>query len=465
MPPKNTDSEKTTRMDVPVLLTDGTNYDKFKICVVDWSESCGIQKKKQALVLRQKLPEIAFDASENIDRDILKSDKGVDAIIEVLDSIYVPDKLNHGRSIYRKYKNLKRQDDEPMVVFIQKFLNMYNACKKYNTNEKFYSENWVAIDLLDACVLSEEDEKIVTAQMIEPANLINLTSILKRVFTSKTENKTLKENKDGNSGIFMAKSENEGNVDQSNLYEEPSTSLYTRNNYRRGTYRPPRRGRFNKRLQKFQPYSRRPDNRNSTNFRRNPIGPDGKPYLCNYCESPNHFIRNCSAYKEEREKRNDKNNKHPNPTHVSLLSFVGCASKNDDKLQELLSESHGYALLDSGCSNTVAGKEWIDQYISNLSVEDRNKVKIVASGESFTFGDGKTHRSLRKITFPCWIGGGTADITTDVVESKIPLLLSRRSMSKVGMIIDFHKHTAIVNGRHIKLKRTYSGHYGLPISL
>ena len=38
-------------------------------------------------------------------------------------------------------------------------------------------------------------------------------------------------------------------------------------------------------------------------------------------------------------------------------------------------------------------------------------------------------------------------------------------MSKVGMIIDFSKHTAIINKRHVKLKRTQSGHYGLPISL
>ena len=38
-------------------------------------------------------------------------------------------------------------------------------------------------------------------------------------------------------------------------------------------------------------------------------------------------------------------------------------------------------------------------------------------------------------------------------------------MTKAEMTIDFGKHTATVNGRTIKLKRTDSGHYALPISL
>ena len=111
---------------------------------------------------------------------------------------------------------------------------------------------------------------------------------------------------------------------------------------------------------------------------------------------------------------------------MSFISFVGCASKNDEKLKALLKDSQGYALLDSGCSNTVAGEEWMSQYMKNLSVTEKLKIKVEPSNESFTFGDGNTHEALRRITFPCWVGGKSADITADIVECKIPLLLSRK---------------------------------------
>ena len=136
-------------------------------------------------------------------------------------------------------------------------------------------------------------------------------------------------------------------------------------------------------------------------------------------------MRECPDLKEFYEQREKRKNR--NLAHLSFLSFVGCASvtNNDEKLDTLLKESYGYALLDSGCSKTVAGEEWINDYISKLSDKDREKVKLEPSTESFTFGDGKTQQSLRKIIFPCWVGGGTGDITADVVKCKIPLLLSR----------------------------------------
>ena len=113
----------------------------------------------------------------------------------------------------------------------------------------------------------------------------------------------------------------------------------------------------------------------------------------------------------------------------------------------------------------MAGEDWFSKYVENLSTSDKLKIRVETSSESFTFGDGNTHKSKRRITFPCWVGGKTADITTDIVDCKIPLLLSRKSMSKVGMIIDFSHHTATINERPIKLKVTHSGHYALPISL
>ena len=146
--------------------------------------------------------------------------------------------------------------------------------------------------------------------------------------------------------------------------------------------------------------------------------------------------------------------------------FVGCTSgKQNNKLSELTKECDGYAVLDSGCSNTVCGEEWMSMFIKRLSDEEQQRMVIVPSDQPFTFGDGRTVISKRKVTMPCWMGGVPGMITTDVVDCNIPLLLSRKSMKNTGMILNFKKDELTVNNRPMRLKVTKSGHYALPISL
>ena len=104
--------------------------------------------------------------------------------------------------------------------------------------------------------------------------------------------------------------------------------------------------------------------------------------------------------------------------------FVGCASSQTDNLQKLLEESEGHAILDSGCSTTVCGEHWLGNFVQSLSDEDRFKIKIEPSSQTFTFGDGNTVTSKRKVTIPCYMGGSSGELTTDVVGCNIPLLLS-----------------------------------------
>lgn len=146
--------------------------------------------------------------------------------------------------------------------------------------------------------------------------------------------------------------------------------------------------------------------------------------------------------------------------------FVGCASsKSRDNLDGLVQESYGCAVLDSGCSATVCGTGWLNDFVQGLSDDERQQIKIAPSSQSFTFGDGKTIVSNKRVTLPCWMGGKLGEVTTDVVDCNIPLLLSRRSMKAAGMILNFKKDVVFVKGRVIKLRTTKTGHYALPISL
>ena len=108
----------------------------------------------------------------------------------------------------------------------------------------------------------------------------------------------------------------------------------------------------------------------------------------------------------------------------------------------------------------------MNDYMDTLSDEDRESIREEPSNENFTFGDGNTVKSVKKMHLPCWIQGlDRGFITTEVVESGIPLLLSKGSMKNMHMVLDFKSDTITCGENVINLKNTKSGHYALPLSL
>ena len=60
-----------------------------------------------------------------------------------------------------------------------------------------------------------------------------------------------------------------------------------------------------------------------------------------------------------------------------------------DELCLLTKEALNSAILDSGCSSTVAGKGWFDCFIESLPEKSQKLVKRNASNKIFKFGDGE----------------------------------------------------------------------------
>ena len=87
-----------------------------------------------------------------------------------------------------------------------------------------------------------------------------------------------------------------------------------------------------------------------------------------------------------------------------LLTDLGCR----EHLCLLLSETMGMALLDTGCSKTVCGKQWLSVYLDTLSLQDRRSVKRTDSTNQFRFGDGHVFHSMGTSglqNFKCPTGG------------------------------------------------------------
>ena len=61
------------------------------------------------------------------------------------------------------------------------------------------------------------------------------------------------------------------------------------------------------------------------------------------------------------------------------------------------------------------------------------------------------------------VAGKEVTINTDVVESDIPLLLSRLAMKKAAIKMDLENDTATIMGKGVALNLTTSGHHCIPI--
>ena len=131
----------------------------------------------------------------------------------------------------------------------------------------------------------------------------------------------------------------------------------------------------------------------------------------------------------------------------------------------LLSETFGHMILDSGCSKTVAGESWLNEFIHTLTEKDKAAISEKKSSSIFRFGDGVENVSLKVVTIPIYIGKLRILLDVEIVDKKIPLLLSRSAMKKLGMIVDFRQDVLIFNNTKLKLNCTSTGHYVVPVTV
>lgn len=136
---------------------------------------------------------------------------------------------------------------------------------------------------------------------------------------------------------------------------------------------------------------------------------------------------------------------------------------NNENTKRFADEARKSAVLDSACSSTVCGEVWLEDYLTSLNPEDRDKVIQNDSAKVFKFGGGERLKSKGSFRIPATVAGKDITITTDVVESDIPLLLSKQAMKQACVKLDLKNDTAEIFGKSVVLNETTSGHYCIPI--
>ena len=459
----------------PPVLVNEDNYESWKNDLLIWCDISELDKTKQAQTVHLSMPleSRARAATSEVPRSDLKKENGVEIILKKLDEIFLPDKGRRQFSAFKSLYNLRRRDNVPVSSFVNDFEHAYF---KFKEQDMKLPDSVMAFMLLASCSLSDEDSRLVMSAITE-VTYSSMKSALRRIFDNEVKaapdvplvgikiEPTLYSN--DNAGANIVNSKNSPGIDSSSINGDTTASnvYYARGQQQRGRFfRGRGRGRGRGGRQSFTGANAVPLGTQSGPSRRmNPLDTDGNVSRCVICDSRLHWVRDCPHSFENMKSNGGNEEDSSENVHLSLFMGLTGAEEKTEKLSVLMNESAGCAVLDTGCINTVCGSSWLEHYMDSLTDADRAQVLEEPSQKSFTFGDGASVKSIKRVKFPCVLGGTEGTIVTDVVPCNLPLLLSKTSMKRGKMSLFFETDSVAISGKKVALQCTTSGHYILPL--
>ena len=433
----------------PPLFLESKPYSRWVDEIKVWQAVTDLDKKKQGAAIALSLPENEGSTRDKVFSELgvdkLNSVDGAETLISFMDKIYKKDELSAAYEYYTEFDRYQRTSQVSMESYVAEFEKLYNRTKKYNMT---LPQSVLAFKLLEGAGLEHKDRQLV----LTGVDYSDMENLFKQMTTSLVK-------------FFGKQSMPSGACSNENIsikveptfIAESDSAYFTGAHYPRGSRNSNTfRGRWRGRGTKYQGYNSTGNNFSRTsNVKRisNPVGPDGNPMRCKICESIFHFARACPDSYENLAKQSERK------VEEAAL-FTG---NKMEEMQTLVCESMNAAVLDSACSSTVTGQMWLDCYLDTLSPEDLHKVTRSESESVFKFGGGTRLKSKEKVTFPAKLAGVKCQITSDVVDSDIPLLLGKPSMKAAKVHLDLENDRASMFGHDIDLQCTSSGHYCVPL--
>ena len=398
-----------------------------------WQCLTDLEKNKQGPAIYLSLDEKIRKTCSDIKVKDLNSDDGVNILINKLKSLFAKDSNQAAYLAYDKFETFKRPVDMNIVDFINEFERLYNNIKKYDME---LPTGVLAYRLLKSADISEDKQQLARATLPEFSY-----ECMKRQLKAIYDNLSSQE-------ISSTPVKVEPAYEARGYNRSGKDGYYSRGQGSNSFYGGRGRARFNRGgSQQNTDWRNQP-----SEFRKqNPINNfSGKISRCAVCQSIYHWAKDCP--------HNESNKNQENKVTLFTQEVQKCFIEN------FLGETLNLAVLDSGCTKTVCGEQWLNCYIDSLSETEKKTMKRFKSNTEFRFGDGKSVISEQCVSIPCKIAGVSVNVETDVVKSEIPLLLSKESMKKAGTKIDFVKDKINIFGKEIDLKFTSSGHYAIPLN-
>ena len=447
---------------------DEKNYEGWKRELAFWQLATPTEKKKQALLIALSFPEDSqvryrvFNETDQTELDKLNTDDGIKILLEILDKYYKKDDLCEAFESWAKFVSYLREDGVTIDNYISEFYKRYNELRRFVELPKaitgFILLNNAGLDA------KERQMALIAVSFTDKEKILDQTNAALLKFFGHTAVASHGKTLAGNASLVI-KSEPVFATEEVNYTQRGGRYQYNYRGYdaNRGASNRGRGGRT------WNPSYDRGNSNNRNSYGRK----------CYNCGSEFHLAYNCkkNVYMNETEE---------NVENKIKTSMVCCYEAGRQKLPEnvaasflgggdyeesfsvmsggkLLNDSMYCAILDTACSSTVCGTEWLTSFLQTLTPEERATVEEVESDAKFKFGDGVTYKSLKKVVIPVKIAGLNERLGTDVVDCFIPLLLSKKAMKRGEMKINLVNDTASIRGRQIKLKCTSSGHYCIPL--
>ena len=462
----------TKSFEPPAFVSKTKSYAAYKSDLKRWSRITAIDKKLQAEVVVYSLdghPSGIKDKIEvGIGTKLEDNEKGMEELIAFLDTVFQQDEMSEAWIKYKSFQRLSRKFNQDILSFISDFEKEYNLAKSAGCE---YSDTILAFRLLEASNLSENDEKfILTAVDFEEGK--------KNKDLEKQMKSSLKKFQ-GRSVLSNSESKDALKVD-SILINQVKDVLIAQ-----GWEKPEKM----RRRSNSNPEGAK---KNSPNYkgRKNPLGEDGKPIRCFKCQSELHLAPKCDQKKGDKSGADDTaliaaiatalKKETKSGREVSMLTtsveLDGSRSKiqeggddssvdlvmvteREDQLCLLVEEAKDRGVLDSACSRTVAGADWIRSYLRKLKDYDEDSIPREDGGTQFQFGGGEMRKSIMRIGLPCMVGDEKVTLFTEVVNAEIPLLIGTNSLEKAKAKLDFGLHRATIFETEVEMFRVGSGHF------
>ena len=119
----------------------------------------------------------------------------------------------------------------------------------------------------------------------------------------------------------------------------------------------------------------------------------------------------------------------------------------------------GWAILDTCCNASMAGKTWLEDYLRKLPEIRRREISgPYPTDAEVTFGAERQHKSLAEYEIPVSLHNETTKIRVQILDMDIPLMISGEDMKKAGAIIDLKREKIILNGTEREMSTNEDGH-------
>ena len=146
----------------PAFIDSPSEYGEYKRNLKLWGSIVKVEDKKKAEVVLYHLKGHPSGIQDKIysaiEAEIIDKDDGLKKLIEYLDTIYAADDMTEAWTRYKEFVRLRKLPNQSVTEFIADFEKAYSKAKE-SGNE--CSDITLAFNLLEACCLSDTDEKFV----------------------------------------------------------------------------------------------------------------------------------------------------------------------------------------------------------------------------------------------------------------------------------------------------------------